>query len=231
MSDIHGEYEKFMAMLEKIDLKDRDTLYVLGDVVDRGPHPIRTLLKMMEMPNVIPILGNHELMALTCLPFLREEITDDFLKRLDRDKIRSLKAWMMNGSHTTMEEFRHLDYETQDDVLDFMEDFMVYAEVAAGGKRFLLIHAGLGHFSPDKDLEDYALDDLVWDRADYSIRYFDDKEVVTGHTPTQNIEENPRPGYVYRANGHIAIDCGACFEGGRLAAVCLETGEEFYIPE
>ena len=50
-SDIHGEYDLFIRLLEKIQLKDKDTLYVLGDVVDRGPHPIKTLLKLMEMPN------------------------------------------------------------------------------------------------------------------------------------------------------------------------------------
>ena len=36
ISDIHGEYERFMELLEEIELKDTDTLYVLGDVLDRG---------------------------------------------------------------------------------------------------------------------------------------------------------------------------------------------------
>ena len=27
---------------------------------------------------------------------------------------------------------------------------------------------------------------------------------------------------------HIDIDCGAYLPGGRLAAICLDTGEEFY---
>ena len=34
ISDIHGEYERFMELLEEIELKDTDTLYVLGDVLD-----------------------------------------------------------------------------------------------------------------------------------------------------------------------------------------------------
>ena len=41
ISDIHGEYERFMELLEEIELKDTDTLYVLGDVLDRGEHPIK----------------------------------------------------------------------------------------------------------------------------------------------------------------------------------------------
>ena len=32
IADIHGEYQKFMDLLEKIRLKDSDTLYILGDV-------------------------------------------------------------------------------------------------------------------------------------------------------------------------------------------------------
>lgn len=47
ISDIHGEYEKFMELLEEIELEENDTLYVLGDVLDRGEHPIKTVLKLM----------------------------------------------------------------------------------------------------------------------------------------------------------------------------------------
>ena len=39
ISDIHGNYDLFMELLKKIKLSGKDTLYVLGDVVDRGPHP------------------------------------------------------------------------------------------------------------------------------------------------------------------------------------------------
>ena len=49
IADIHGEYDKFIEILDLIQLKDSDTLYVLGDILDRGPHPIKTLLKLMEM--------------------------------------------------------------------------------------------------------------------------------------------------------------------------------------
>ena len=31
ISDIHGEYEKFMELLEEIELEENDTLYVLGE--------------------------------------------------------------------------------------------------------------------------------------------------------------------------------------------------------
>ena len=49
MSDLHGEYEKYKAMLDKIQLRDEDTLFVLGDVIDRGNQGIRILLDMMNI--------------------------------------------------------------------------------------------------------------------------------------------------------------------------------------
>ncbi len=228
ISDIHGEYDKFVELLKKIKFKDTDTLYILGDVVDRGPHPIKTLLMLMNMPNVICLVGNHELMALECLEFLMKEITDKSIDEMDENMINNLLTWQANGSSTTLDEFYELDADLKQDVIDFIKDFSIYEEVKVEGRNYLLVHAGLGNYSPENDIEDYSLHDLVWARADYDTRYFEDTCVVTGHTPTQIIEGNPRPGYIYKKNNHIAIDCGAHFPGGRLAAICLDTGEEFY---
>ena len=48
MSDLHGCYDKYMQMLEKIKFNNEDTLYVLGDIVDRGDDGIKILLDMMK---------------------------------------------------------------------------------------------------------------------------------------------------------------------------------------
>lgn len=228
IADIHGEYELFLELLDKIRLKETDALYILGDTIDRGPHPMKVLQKLMAMPNAVCIAGNHEIMAIECLEFLCREITEETIAEMDAEMVDNLLSWQKNGSVTTTDEFHRLDLEARQDVLDFLKEFLIYQELTVNGKDYLLVHAGLGNYSPEKDLEDYSLKELVWDRADYETRYFDDIYVVTGHVPTQNIEGNPRPGYIYRANNHIAIDCGACFPGGRLAAICLDTGEEFY---
>ena len=42
-SDIHGQYNMFLKLLSMIEFSDSDTLYILGDVVDRGSEPIRIL--------------------------------------------------------------------------------------------------------------------------------------------------------------------------------------------
>ena len=218
----------FLQLLEKLKLKDSDTLYILGDILDRGPHPIKVITKLMNMPNVICIVGNHELMALDCLGFLMKEITDKSIGELDEEMIENLLTWQYNGGDTTISEFMALDAQSREDVIEFIKDFSVYERVSAGGRDYILVHAGLGNFSKDKDIEDYSLHELIWARADYDIKYYDDTFVVTGHTPTQMIEENPSPGFIFKHNNHIAIDCGANYPGGRLAAICLDTLEEFY---
>lgn len=229
IADIHGQYDMFTELLDKISLKDTDTLYILGDVVDRGPHPIKTLKKLMKMPNAICLAGNHELMALESLEFMMQEITPESIKKLDAEMLDAFLVWAEhNGGQTTIDEFRALSRDEQRDVIDFIKEFSVYEEVSVGGRDYLLVHAGPGGYYPGRDIEDYSLKELVWDRAEYDIQYYPDKFVVTGHTPTQYIDGNPRPGYIYRKNNHIAIDCGSSKHGGRLAAICLDTGEEFY---
>ena len=67
MSDLHGMYDKYIGMLELIGFSDEDDMYIIGDVVERGEQPAEILLDMMKRPNVFPIIGNHEAMALNVL--------------------------------------------------------------------------------------------------------------------------------------------------------------------
>lgn len=228
MADIHGNYDAYIEMLQEIHFSDADMLYVLGDILDRGPAPIRTMLDLWERPNIVCLAGNHEFMALECLRFLLKEVTEESLATLDPLMLEKLLNWQLNGAATTLEEFYRLDEQNRKTVVAFLEELDLYEEVVINGKTYILIHAGLGNFEPDKPIWDYELHELVWERPDYGIPYFLDKYVITGHTPTMLIEDNPRPGYIYRKNHHIAIDCGAGF-GGRLACLCLETEKEFYV--
>ena len=66
-ADIHGQLDVFEKLLKDINLKKADTLYVLGDVIDRGPCGIDILKIIMETDNIKMIMGNHEQM---CLDYL-----------------------------------------------------------------------------------------------------------------------------------------------------------------
>ena len=70
MSDIHGMYEKYLKMLDVIKFSDDDVLYILGDIIDRGPEPIEIILDIMTRPNIVCLKGNHKHMALDCMRYL-----------------------------------------------------------------------------------------------------------------------------------------------------------------
>ena len=93
-------------------------------------------------------------------------------------------------------------------------------EVEAGGKEYLLVHAGIADYDPDSDLEDYLPEDFFSEPLDASYALVEGKTVIVGHVPTGS-------GKIERGVGSIFMDCGVC-EGGKLACLCLETGEEFY---
>lgn len=230
IADLHGEFAKFKRLLKKIDFSDRDTLYLLGDLVDRGPEPIELLIDLMTYPNIFPLIGNHDAAAAYVLRLLSQEITEDSLENINGKTIALITDWMKDGGATTLKGFRRLSAEDREEVLSYLGEFDLYAEVSAGGKEYVLVHAGLGNFSPDKPLSDYTPDELLFGRTNYNEPLFcGNKYLVTGHTPTSVIPENSKPGYIYRANNHIAIDCGAPFQDGRMGAICLDTGEEFYV--
>lgn len=228
ISDIHGDYEKYIKMLEFINFSDKDILYVIGDVIDRGNQSIRILQDMMLRDNVIPIIGNHEYMAISCLKFLMNDITEDNIKNISDEMIQGLLEWQNVGGQTTMDEFHKLEREEQQDIIDYLEEFSLYETVRVHGNEFVLVHAGLSNFSEDKALEDYQLYEMIFEQPDYNEIYYKNKFLVTGHYPTRAIDNNPKPDYIYKANHHIAIDCG-CGYGGQLGAICLDNGKEFYI--
>lgn len=80
-------------MPKKINFSDSDMLYILGDVVDRGPYPIKVLLDLMDRPNVVCIAGNHEVMFCECMKMLLKEITEESIAELDEEKIRKVINW------------------------------------------------------------------------------------------------------------------------------------------
>lgn len=229
MSDIHGEYDKYIKMLELIGFGDDDTLYVLGDVVDRGKEPVKVLLDMMNRPNIYPLMGNHDLLALHVLKKLNVEITEEnYATQVDMEVLNILADWLGEGGSTTMKRFRELPMEKRMAVLEYMEEFPYYDIAETDDKIFILVHAGLGNYRKNKKLSQYSPEELVCGRTDPEIRFYDDDDVfvVMGHTPTVHFHGRTE---IYRNGNNIFIDCGACFDGGRLGCLCLDTMEEFYV--
>jgi serine/threonine protein phosphatase 1 len=273
MSDIHGCYQEFLELLKLIEFSEQDELYILGDMLDRGPSPISLLLDLMMRPNVYPMLGNHDYMALAVLKKLNVEITEEnFESHLSQDDFVNYMYWMEDGGGTTVNQFARLDKGEREAVLEYLEECTVLEEIKIKGRRYILVHAdmplrdaggrladtkqsagrdGADVVEPDRGERDvgglnetlvyvrdggiveelcsYDLAELIFHRADYERRYFEDEStfLVTGHTPTFGIRADGRP-LVYEENGHVAIDCGCVF-GGNLAAYRLNDHKAFYV--
>jgi serine/threonine protein phosphatase 1 len=227
MSDIHGEYDKYCEMLKKISFCDKDVLVILGDVVDRGESPAKLLLDMSLRENVYPIMGNHEIMALDLLKTLCAEITEkNYDTQITADVLKKLTEWQLNGGDTTMKDFRTLSADDRDFLISYMEEFEPYMTLKVGEKKFILTHAGLGNYRKDKQLEEYTLDELTFCRPDLDKIYYNENiTVIVGHTPTRILSGKDE---ILSGGNLKIIDCGAAY-GGRLACLCLDTMEEFYV--
>lgn len=87
MSDIHGCDGRYRNILKQIKLKADDHLYILGDVIDRGPRGLSILRETMQKENITLLMGNHEHMMLEVLT--------------DPDDANALWLWYRNGGKVT----------------------------------------------------------------------------------------------------------------------------------
>lgn len=194
-------------MLEKINFRDDDALYILGDVIDRGNDGIKILLDILRRPNAFMIMGNHEAMMLdTLLEFTQ----------ISADAISALAAWFLNGGEPTFNKYMGFGSNDRIAILDLLEKMPYYAEISTKGKDFILLHGGLEKFSPERPLSSYSRDEIVWAEPDFERGYFEDKFGIIGHTPTETICGEHK---IFRNKKLFDIDCGCAYEDGRLG--CL----------
>ncbi len=222
MADIHGEAERFYAMLEKIHFCTEDRLYILGDIIDRGPDGINLLLDIVEMPNVVVLLGNHEHMM---MQYLRPTADEADIRR-----------WSKNGKGPTLKAYLKLNAWVQLKILSYLYKRPTHLEVEVNGRKFYLVHA----FPGDN------LHDEVWTRPGMDTpNPRPGYRVIIGHTKVLSMiePEEARELHALRlesrgehlrilhAPGFINIDCGCGYDMPIKALACLrlEDMTEFYV--
>jgi len=228
-SDIHGyPSDLFRDLLTKAGFGPSDHLYVIGDVIDRnGDGGVAMLRWMMRQPNVTLLRGNHEAMMLDCSFLFTMDAVSLNLNELTPKQEYDLFLWHKNGGMTTIENLVKLNESDPEELtilLDYVQSAPVCAEVSVPMKRFVLVHGGLNGFYPEKPLEEYDQRDLVWTRPYINERYWDDRLVILGHTPTEYYGEKGR---AFVTPTWIDIDTGAA-GGGSPMLLRLDDLAEFY---
>ena len=113
MSDLHGQYDMFTRMLELIKFNTNDTMYILGDIVDRGPKSIEIYRYVKEHDNIILLKGNHEDMMYNALiPYGRS----------------GKSLWYSNGGTATAAQMREMTIQDKQEMIEYLGQ-LPYAEV------------------------------------------------------------------------------------------------------
>ncbi len=218
MSDIHGNYQKFLSILDQISFGENDILYIVGDLLDYGEESMELIADLSLRLNVYCIAGEHDYLAARMLSGFDKMLKSGSAP--DPDYIADMTAWVKDGGQVTLEAFRALDHDAREGVLEYLEDLTLYEDVTVKGVRYVLLHAGIADYEPGAELEDYLPEDFFSEPLDASYPLIEDATVVVGHVPTAS-------GKIERGEGSIFLDCGV-FEGGSLGCLCLESGKEYY---
>lgn len=235
ISDIHGNKEAFDSIMDKICLQENDTLYILGDVIDRHPDGIAMLQRIMRTPNMHLLLGNHEYMMMDALGFSYETngSTSDMTIREKK------RLWFQNGGKVTYKAWMKLSEAEKSEMKKYLQEVPLGFDLNVNGQKFKLVHATWSEIYEDFVDEEEPFPEsraffTVWDRETVMcMADLEDTITVLGHTPTYNYTQK-FPMEVYRCGNAIDIDCGAGLphysnnSAGRLACIRLDDLKVFY---
>jgi hypothetical protein len=142
IGDIHGCINELEKLLKKIHFRPDDSLYFLGDLIDKGPDSVNVVKKVYELSlkhNTKLIFGNHE------EKFFR------FLKKKENNN-SSLQTM------TNTEEFEKLALELTKEEINFLMSGCFYFRIEK--INIFLVHAGI----PDNTELDPTLEIRFGDR-------------------------------------------------------------------
>ncbi len=232
-SDLHGQYDLFMQLLDKISFSENDIMYVLGDIIDRGPDSIKLLQEIISHPNIICLLGNHELMMMEAFSLGTNGIPD-------YDDI-----WLatQNGGNRTLNQFWRLSEDEKIDVVNYLKNLYLQYEIQMPNQTYLLSHSSFLKEEGTIRFADRTRKDVfrvVWyspwrifEREKEEYYKADGRVHIIGHVPIQAIDkdlsENPQA-YIHPSGSIINIDCGCALLGkGALnpAGICCMDLEKY----
>ena len=153
----------FCRCWRQIHFSESDHLYILGDVIDRGPDGVELLLQIMASPNMTMLLGNHEQMCLSTLG--------------PRNKLGARELWRQNGGSTNLSGTALPSHTAgaEPHFCNISPACRIIWNVRWVGREFYLVHGCPGN---DHDTR-------IWGRVELdSVSPYPDTVCIVGHTPT-----------------------------------------------
>ena len=214
VSDLHGNenaYNSIIKFLENVNKDDELTLYINGDLIDRGEGSGYMLTDVIDRIknkkgfNIKYLAGNHELMMYQTS------------KQRKNGKWPDISNWyVQNGGLITLEEINKLPVEKVEEIIEFISKLDIYYKFKEkiSGKNIVLVHSKCP--KKVKDICDIKIEDdnkkvyeALWTRCDNldfikqklgNRKYF----TIIGHTPVLN-----ERGYRYNSRyNYMNIDGG-----------------------
>mgnify|MGYP000228940758 FL=1 len=215
ITDIHNDSWRFMKLLEKIDLKEEDHLYLLGDLFDRcmdHPDPAGVYFQVLKLGKKCTVIrGNHD-------HWLANYIFR-YYGMDERDRVL-LQSYPYNSFHLLQERLTEVDLKQ---LAERILSWPVQVEIEVDGQPYLLAHACTAE--PGKwKLDNYYLMGDLW----YKVFLH---EGVHGYISVCG-HQNMGNGSIWKNKKEnvYLCDCGCGFENGKTRdAFCLETKETFYV--
>ena len=219
MSDIHGQYDLFLKMLGKIDLKREDLLVIMGDICDRGEKSYEIYMKCMKMIklgyNLKFILGNHEDMLL-------EDLENDYPIRYETEY-----SVFRNSKYFDKKNMKNWHEENFGAEIEWLVEWLKNCPLVIFGNENIFVHAGL---DLQTALAEQERETVLWTREEFwlmenvELEEYRGKNIYFGHTPNIN-------GRISQKTDKISgIDCGAFFTHF-LGCVEVKSKEEIYVYE
>lgn len=209
IGDIHGCRKTFEKLLiEKIEIKKEDSIYCIGDYIDRGEDSKGVIDLILELRDkgypIFTLRGNHEQMMLDA--------------RTDK---RALSLWLDNGGKKTMKSF---GIKSLDNLPAGYFSFLNETEFYLQKGNYIFVHAGL-NFKNENLFEDKEA--MLWERDFYPQQpALQNRLLIHGHTPI------PLTFILQQKGNCINIDGGCVYRNrtnfGNLVAINLSDMEYLF---
>ena len=229
-SDVHSHLNVFEQALDYIGADAK--LYIIGDVIDKGPDGIKVLQKVMKDPRCELLMGNHDMMFLQYLYCKKEFHPDTY-------EFREIEYnWVMNnGGRATLRDYKKLSENEKMEIYKYLENLPLLKMITINNRDFILVHASCQNIELEnlKEINTQDLisknggydwtNNLIWGREETHIP---GKITITGHTYVQYLGHND---IIVSDDGlWYDIDCGLARRStkSRLALLCLDDLECHY---